>query len=351
MKKVLTLGLILANGLYAFAINPVLIALPHKTQAMSAYTLSLGNSIGHSYFYGDIFNSTVLIQSDLNGVSVSAVPIFTSGVKGSSLYQGAARFNIGSGVLSAGGRFYQAGEVTYRDIDGNDLGIIKPYCADFGLNYSLPVSEKIHLGVGLGYAYADLFQGQSNAAKVGGLDVDLGVVFLMSDDDQITVQWSDLGGLLKTSTESYGYQPSTFRLAYTRNIPVGNFESFAGIQIEKVLAPTAPILDAQGEVVSGKPLPSAFGALFQAWNDAPGGMAEEMQEIRPSLFYSLNLMNGLGINLGYSNQSYEKGRQNFIGIGVLYSKNAITANLGYAIPVGMSQAMSNHSIISLAYAF
>jgi len=351
MKKVLTLGLILLNGMYALAINPVLIALPHKTQAKSAYTLSLGNSVGHSYLNGDFFNSTVLIQSELNGVSVSAIPIFTSGVKGSSLYQGAMRFNIGSGVLSAGGRFYQAGEVIYRDVDGNELGIIKPYCSDFGLNYSLPVNDKIHLGVGLGYAYADLFQGQSNAAKVGGIDAALGAVFLISEDDHVTIQWSDLGGLLKTSTESYGYQPSTFRLAYTRNIPVGHFESLAGIEIEKVLAPTTPILDAQGEVISGKPLPSAFGALFQAWNDAPGGMAEEMQEIRPSLFYSLNLMNGLGINLGYSNQTYEKGRQNFIGIGVLYAKNAITANLGFAIPLGMSQAMSNHSIISLAYAF
>ena len=350
MKKALTLGLILANSLHAFAINPVLIALPHKTQAMSAYTLSLGNSIGQSYLYGDVFNSNVLIQSDMNGVYVSAIPVFTSGVKGSSLYQGAVRYNIGSGVLSAGMRFYQAGEVTYRDIDGNELGIIKPYCSDFVLNYSLPVGEKIHLGMGIGYAYADLFQGQSNAAKVGGVDFDLGAVFFLSDDDQLTVQWTDLGGKLKTSTESYGYQPSTFRLAYTRNIPVGNFESFAGIQIEKVLAPTTPILDAQGEVVSGKPLPSAFGALFQAWNDAPGGIAEEIQEIRPSFFYSIDLMNGLGINLGYSNQSYEKGRQNFIGIGFKYSKNAFSGSVGYAIPVGMSQAMSNHSIISLAYA-
>jgi len=259
--------------------------------------------------------------------------------------------SIGSGLVSGGLRYFQAGSVLIRDNEGNELGTVEPYVVDFGLQYSLPLSKRVTMGTGLRYVYSDLYQGQENSAKLNSVNFDLAWLIKLTENADIILQISEIGPKITSENGAIGFSPTRFRLGYMSTSKIGQQKLHWSVQLEKILAPTAPILDANGNVVSGRAVPSSFFApLFTSWTDAPGGMAEEIDEFRPSLGLAYELTDGLALRTGYSLQPIEKGSLNFIGMGLSYSTKSIRIDAGYALGLSaLTNPMNNHVQFGLAY--
>ena len=336
------------------ATNPVLSGFNHLIRPADARMLATGNSLLRSDLNsGSLFVSSVQRWSDQRTVlGVNFVPTMVAGQPNSMMGTGYAATGVGMGVLSGAFRYYQAGSVIARDNEGNELGTITPYVLDLAVNYSLPLTDWLTMGAGMRYVYSDLFQGQENSAKLSAVNVDLAWVMALSQKSDLLVQLSELGPKMNSENGASGFAPTRFRVAYMNTTDVAGRALNWTVQVEKVLAPTAPIVDANGEIVSGRAIPTSFLApIFTSWVDAPGGAVEEFSEIRPSLGLSYALSEVTAVRAGYSYQPIDKGSLNFIGIGLSYAKDKFRLDAGYALGMSaLTNPMNNHVQIGIGYA-
>lgn len=337
----------------ALATNPVLSGFNHLTRPADARLLSTGATVLRGDLgSGSLFISPVQRNEESGTVfGVNFIPTMVAGQPNSMMGTGYASSGVGNGILSGAFRYYQAGSIVARDNEGNELGTITPYVFDLSVNYSLPLSERVTMGAGLRYLYSDLYQGQDNSAKSSAVNVDLGWLVALGENSDLLIQLSELGPKTNSENGASGFAPTRFRLAYMNTTEVADRALNWTVQVEKVLAPTAPILDASGAIVSGRAIPTSFLApIFTSWMDAPGGVSEELTEIRPSLGLSYEVTEAIAFRTGYSYQPIDKGSMHFLGLGVSYNANNVRFDAGYALGMaGLTNPMNNHVQFGLGY--
>ena len=113
----------------------------------------------------------------------------------------------------------------------------------------------------------------------------------------------------------------------------------------KLLVPTPPVYDNGGQIIAGKdPDRSVLNALFSSFSDAPGGFAEEFQEIRVCVGVELGLAHSFFLRSGVSIENKLKGNRKFIGLGVGYKEyiddQSVQLDLYYLVPFGNTGAVS-----------
>jgi hypothetical protein len=335
------------------ATNPVLSGFNHLSRPADARIFACGGTLMRlDLNSGSNFVSSVHRLSEPTTVfGLNVVPTMVAGQPNSRMGTVYGASSLGSGTISGGLRYYQAGSVLVRDNEGNELGTVEPYVVDFGLQYSLLLTDRVTMGTGLRYVFSDLYQGQENSAKLSTVNFDLSWLFMLSENSDIVLQVSEIGPKINSENGAVGFSPTRFRLGYLNTAKLGKQNLHWSLQVEKILAPTAPILDANGNVVSGRAVPNSFFApIFTSWTDAPGGMAEELDEFRPSIGLAYELTDGLAIRTGYSLQSIEKGSMNFLGMGLSYATSSFRLDAGYSLGMAtLTNPMNNHIQLGLAY--
>lgn len=300
--------------------------------------------IKESFQIGNILLSPIS-KSESPWFSMSTSPRVVNSAKGSFAGSLIGSMPAGSGTLGLSLRYFQSGEIIYRDSDGNDLGLIRPYATDFSLGYSLPVSEIWDMGLTLRYVSSDLTQGQINNTKLSGLLLDLGAHAELSDEMGLWMSIRNLGAMLSTEINTNGYAPTLFQMGWYNSAMRKDLQY--GFQIEKSLAPTAPNLDPSGVVTGGLALPESWArAIAQSFSDAPGGALEEFQELRASFGAAYALNKDLTIRTGLSLIDPSKSVMKYVSLGVSYRYNNILINTSYAFPVMTSlNALKNQVLI------
>jgi hypothetical protein len=351
--KTSILAITSAICLTANATNPVLSGFNHLTRPADARMLSTGTTLLRGDLgSGSLFVSPVQRSEDPRTTfGVNFIPTMVAGQPNSMMGTGYGSSSVGNGILSGAFRYYQAGSVLARDNEGNELGTITPYVVDVSVNYSLPLTERLTMGAGLRYLYSDLFQGQDNSAKSSAINIDLAWLLALGEQSDLLIQLSELGPKMTSENGASGFAPTRFRVAYMNTTEIADRALNWSVQLEKILAPTAPILDANGAVISGRAIPTSFFApIFTSWADAPGGMAEEFTEIRPSFGLSYEVTDALAIRSGYSYQPIDKGSLNYIGLGMSYSADKVRFDAGYALGMSaLTNPMNNHIQIGIGY--
>jgi hypothetical protein len=117
------------------------------------------------------------------------------------------------------------------------------------------------------------------------------------------------------------------------------------LDANKLLVPSLPETDAQGNIVRGKdPNRSVLNALFSSFADAPGGCKEELQEVRISCGTELSFDKSFFLRTGISLENRLKGSRKFFGFGVGYkgiiSDQSWGLDLHYLVPFGTTGSVS-----------
>ena len=333
--------------------NPVLSGFNHLSRPADARMLSTGTTVMRGDLgSGSLFISPVQRAEEARTTfGVNFIPTMVAGQPNSMMGTAYGSSGVGNGILSGALRYYQAGSVLARDNDGNELGTITPYVFDFAVNYSLPLSERLTMGAGLRYVFSDLYQGQENSAKSSSVNVDLAWLLSVSENSDLMLQLSEVGPKMNSENGASGFSPTRFRLAYLSTAELGGRDLNWSVQIEKILAPTAPIMDASGAVISGRAIPTSFIApIFTSWADAPGGLTEEFSEFRPSFGLSYDVTDAIALRTGYSYQPIDKGSLNYLGLGFSYRTESVRFDAGYAIGLAaLTNPMNNHIQMGLSY--
>ncbi|HEX4886713.1 MAG TPA: type IX secretion system outer membrane channel protein PorV [Luteibaculaceae bacterium] len=298
-------------------------------------------------------------ESDF-GASLSYVPWLRTIVPDMSLSYLSMYSKINANSAVGGSfRYFNMGSITFTDENATTIRDFTPAEFALDLNYSIKLSERFATGVALRYINSNLTGGtvvQGAATKAGNaVAFDLSAYYrskafkLGGKNSQFTggLTISNVGTKMNYSTSAEpNFLPTMLRLGPGLQVDLDEYQRVSlFIDITKLLVPTPPIyaLDSNGAVVvdadgqkqieSGKnPEVTVTQGIFQSFNDAPGGFAEELREYNLSVGAEYLYNKQFAVRTGYFFEHPTKGNRQFISMGAGLKYSVLDIDLSYLIP-------------------
>lgn len=263
--------------------------------------------------------------------------------------------------------YFSLGNIQFTDNQGSSLGTYSPNEFAVDVSYSMKLSEYLSASVTGRYIRSDLTQGQnvgtSTTHAANAVAADIGLYYqrdIAADKPQqvaFGVQISNLGNKISYSDDDMisSFLPANLRIGgrYTYDMDQFNKFSFM-VDLNKLLVPTPPIRNEDGEVLLGKE--NNVGILqgvFQSFYDAPDGFSEEFKEINWSVGAEYWYNNLLAVRAGYFYENKLKGDRQYLTMGVGLKYNSLGIDLSYLVPTAShnNNPLKNTLRVSLSFSF
>lgn len=236
-------------------------------------------------------------------------------------------------TVAASMKYFDLGEIQFKDVNNNDLGRFNPREFSFDVTYSRMLTEQLAIGGALRYIYSNL----TGALSTGNIDarpgnsvaVDMGIYYtkpFKSSNSSLSLgaAITNLGAKITYSdTDNKDFIPTNLRLggAYTLEMDARNKITFA-LDFNKLLVPSPP-KDNSTPLLNG---------IFGSFTDAPGGFKEEISEIMTSMGTEYWYNETFAGRLGYFYEATDKGNRQYLtgGVGFRYQKFGI--DVAYLVP-------------------
>jgi hypothetical protein len=310
--------------------------------------------------------SKLAFLEEANGFSISYTPWLQDLVPEISLsyLSGFKRINKRS-TLAASLRYFSLGEIQFTDNTGEPMGKFTPN--EFAIDgaYAMKLSENFSSGLAMRYIYSNLTGGISTpgggVTKPGtSFAVDLSSYY-QSDNFQVEdkdaywaagINISNLGNKISyTDAGEEFFLPTNGRLGASFNMELDKYNSVSfAVDINKLLVPTPPeyavdedndpIYDENGNQVieAGQdPNVGTVQGVFQSFNDAPGGMQEELNELMYSVGMEYWYLKQFAFRGGYFHEHATKGNRKYFTVGVGLRMNVFSLDMAFLLPAQQGQ--------------
>jgi hypothetical protein len=268
-------------------------------------------------------------------------------------------------TIGASLRYFNLGTVDSYDGSLNSLGTLHPN--EFSLDVSL--ARKFGQGFSMGltgrYIHSDLTQGaevsgqQSQSATAIAADVSLyytskthqlgndGTLSFGADISNIGTKMSYING------GTQYFLPTNLKLGLANTMVLDDFSQITlTFDVNKLLVPTPPIRDNNGNIISGKDdNVSVVSGIFSSFSDAPGGASEELQEITFSPGFEYWYNKQFAIRAGYFYENPNKGNRQYVTLGVGFRSTDFTFDFSYLSANEAQSPLANVLRFSLGYNF
>lgn len=253
-------------------------------------------------------------------------------------------------------RYFNLGSITQTDINGGGLGTYTPNEFSIDGSFARKFGNDFSLGLSLRYIHSSLatgtFSSSSEPVKPGNAvaaDVSLFYKKEMQEfGNDATFAFgtniSNIGSKISyTDNGTKYFLPTNLKLgiANTINLDQANQFTFA-LDFNKLLVPTPPILDSNGNIVKGKSDDVSVPAgIFGSFSDAPGGFSEELQEISisPGIEYWYNKQ--FAIRAGYFYQNPNKGGLHYFTLGTGFKYDIFAFDFSYIAASQQESPLAN----------
>ncbi len=269
------------------------------------------------------------------GISASYTPWLGKIINDMSIFYLSGFYKISrEQTVAASMKYFDLGEIQFRDGSNQDLGRFNPREFAFDVTYSRLLTEHFGIGGALRYIHSNLTgaftSGALDARPGNSVAVDLGVFYtkpMVSNNATLS-----LGGAITNIGSKISYSdannkdfiPTNLRLgaAYKTEIDATNSITFA-LDFNKLLVPS-PRAGSKSE-----PL---LGGIFSSFTDARGGFKEEIHEIMTSIGVEYWYNNTFAGRAGYFLEAKDKGNRKYLtaGLGVRYDKFGL--DVAYLVP-------------------
>ena len=242
--------------------------------------------------------------------------------------------------------YFSLGDIDHTNGDGDIIGTLHPNEFAFDATYALKLTDNLSLGASGRFIYSDLTNGATvedgsghtatNAAKSLAADVGLYYTTEVDRDQSVALGMfiSNLGAKLSYSDDDNNkeFLPANLRIGarYTNVIDDYNKVSIL-LDANKLLVPTPPLRNDTSNHVNYNNIGVIAGAL-QSFNDAPGGMNEELREIQISTGAEYWYANTFAVRAGYFYEHETKGGRQYITLGAGVKYNLFTFDMSYIVP-------------------
>ena len=313
------------------------------------------------------------------GISVSIVPWLRELVPDINLQYIGGYYKLNDNeAIGYELRYFSLGDITFTDGSGQVIGQYKPNEMAFGTAYSRKLSRDFSIAISARYIYSNLtggqtaggtetIAGQSIAADVSTYYTKPITIADKKSDISFGMNISNIGNKISyTETITRDFIPINLRLGtdVTTEIDDYNKMSFA-IDFNKLLVPSPPIYDADGNLIAGKdPEVSVVSGMFQSFGDAPGELdetgnpvpgsifKEEMREINISAGFEYWYANQFALRAGYFHEHDTKGGRKYLTFGSGVKYNVFALDFSYLIStsnIGGTNPLANTMRFTLVF--
>lgn len=375
-----------AQQLGGKTLNPITTAVPFLLISPDSKQGALGDAgaatdpdANSTYWNG----SKLAFADKKFGLALTATPWLRNLVPDIYLYylSGYSKINKNQ-AISASLRYFTLGNIQLTDAQGNSTGDFKPNEFSVDIGFAQKLSKNFSLGVASRFINSSIsrvyFNGQQgNAASTVAVDLTMFYKSNMFDLGEKKayatggLAFTNLGAKIKYSTEK-NFIPMNMRLGGGLKVNLDEFNTF-GIYADfnKLLVPTPPIYeyakDSLGNQTTNIAIDPVTGAkvikkgkdpnvpvaqgIFQSFNDAPGGLKEELQEVNISggIEYEYNKV--FAVRAGYFHEPKTKGARQFFTLGIGFKYSVGSVDISYLIPRTINNPLQNTFRISLAFYF
>ncbi|WP_369799783.1 type IX secretion system outer membrane channel protein PorV [Pedobacter sp. BMA] len=268
-------------------------------------------------------------------------------------------------VIGASLRYFSLGSIQLTDINQQDLGISNPNEFALDFTFARKFGEEFSLGSSLRYVYSNLASGQfvsSGQVKSGNaVAVDISGLYKtnthMFGKDAVLSAGANISNIGTKMSYSDGgvnyFLPTNFKLGGASTIIVDEFSTFTlALDFNKLLVPTQPIYDSNGQIISGKdPNRSVPAGIFGSFSDAPGGFSEELKEVGISTGVEYWYNQQFAVRAGYNYQSPMKGDSRYFTMGLGLKYNVFNIDFSYLLANAQTSPLANTLRFGLLFNF
>ncbi len=312
------------------------------------------------------------------GFSVSYIPWLRSLVPDINLAYVSGYYQVDKGsVLSGSLRYFSLGEITFTNQNAAVIGQFTPTELAFDLGFARRLTENFSGAMSLRYIYSNLTGGYSNngVSSHPGQAVAADISGFYSQEIEISdydsrlnfgLNISNIGNRVSYSeTGERDFIPINMRLGAGIEIDIDEYNRIGFYtDVNKLLVPTPPVYainDSTGQIMyengvpvieSGKnPDVSVPVGMFQSFNDAPGGIQEELREFTYSAGMEYWYSNQLALRGGYFYEHATKGNRQYFTLGAGLKYRVFALDFAYMIPTTQNHPLQNTLRFSLAFDF
>ncbi len=241
-------------------------------------------------------------------------------------------------------RYFSLGQIDLTDNSGNPNGSINPNEFVVTGSYALKLSETFSMGVGLKYIRSNLaFNGTAGNTlqPINSFAVDVSGYYQSFEENygsfngryRLGFNITNIGPKVSYTPGEEDFIPTNLKLGGGFDFILDDYNIIStNVEFTKLLVPTPPIRDANGNVVEGKDDNVGWvSGIFQSFGDAPGGFSEELQEFTYALGAEYLYNNAFAVRAGYFHESQDKGNRQYFTIGGGFKTNALNIDLSYLI--------------------
>lgn len=270
-------------------------------------------------------------------------------------------------ALSGSLRYFSLGEVPtdYND-NGEAVSSINPYEMAIDVAYSRMLSETFSAAVALRFIYSDLaWREEEDITPGSAFAADLAFYYtnyvLMGQREcmfNIGLNASNIGSKISYDEgNSSEFLPTNLRIGASLMVPLDEYNTLSfSADVNKLMVPTRPMQeegendqDYQDRLQKDYYDISPISGIFKSFNDAPGGMSEELKEIQWSVGLEYTYNNQFAVRAGYHHEDPYKGNRKYYTVGAGFKMNVFSLDASYVISVAQSNPLDQTLRFSLAF--
>ena len=261
-------------------------------------------------------------------------------------------------------RYFSYGSIQLTDNSQNDIGVYSPNEFSVEGSFSRKFGEGFALGTSLRYIRSSLSNGQFNGQDIQpatALAADAsayyktGTVMFGKDAElALGLNLSNIGSKMSYSEGgSKSFLPANMKLGAASTFILDELNTFTvALDMNKLLVPTNPIRDINGNIIDGKdPDRSVPAAIFGSFSDAPGGFSEELNEISFSLGTEYWYNKQFALRSGYFYEAPTKGDRRYLTLGAGLKYNVFNLDFAYLLANQQTSPLAQTLRFSLVFNF
>lgn len=243
-------------------------------------------------------------------------------------------------------RYFDLGSIQFTNENGDPLNTANPREYEITGTYARMLSPKLSGAVGLKFIYSRLAVGNFGNQDFKPGTAVAGDISLMYQDDlkvsgydsklRLGMAITNLGSRITytDNPDNRDFIPTNLGLGAALQMDIDEYNSIVfAADINKLLVPTPTTIDslpADG-ILDYKQVSTADG-IFNSFNDAPNGFAEELKEFMFSVGLEYWYNKQFAVRAGYYYEAPTKGNRQFFTAGIGLKYNVFGINISYLVP-------------------
>ncbi|MBQ5403694.1 MAG: type IX secretion system outer membrane channel protein PorV [Bacteroidales bacterium] len=259
--------------------------------------------------------------------------------------------------------YFSYGDMTFTDYNGSTLKNFKPKEFAVDGSYSLKLADNLSSSITMRYIYSNLtgglLIGNSEESHAGhSIAGDIAVYYqkeILLGEKSSTLSLganiSNIGSKMSYTSNNQNFIPTNLKLGTCYKFDFDDYNSLSfTIDLNKLLVPTPPIYNTNGEIIKGKKDDvSVPRGIFQSFSDAPDGFSEEIKEVSYSFGFEYWYSKTFAGRMGYFTESNEKGGRRYMTFGLGLNIKSFTFDFAYLITTTQSNPLQNTIRFSLGF--